>query len=102
MSVELEPGVAPPRLKLIDSDGEPLESHWHVLQIALLLNLVATYFRGRDDYYASGNMFIYYCVNQARKRFYRGPDFFYVNGASRLPLRRYWCVWEEGGRYPDV
>jgi Uma2 family endonuclease len=101
MSVDLEPVVRRPRVKLIDSDGEPLESDWHVLQIGLLRNIVAYHFQGREDYYAAGNMFVYYCVEQARKRHYRGPDFFFVNGASRLPLRRYWCVWQEGGRYPN-
>jgi Uma2 family endonuclease len=79
-----------------------LESHWHVLQIALLIEVVTHHLQGRDDYYAGGNMFLYYSEEQARNRDYRGPDFFYVNGANRLPMRPYWAVWQEGGRYPDV
>jgi hypothetical protein len=39
---------------------------------------------------------------QARSRDYRGPDFFYVDGVNRLPLRPFWAVWQEGGRYPDL
>ena len=102
MSIEIEPQVALPNVSLVETDGVPLESHWHVLQIGLLIELLAYWFRDRNDYYASGNMFIYFSEEQARNREYRGPDFFYVDGASRLPLRPYWAVWQEGGRYPDV
>jgi Uma2 family endonuclease len=92
MSVETRPHVALPAVPLAETDGVPLESHWHVLQIGLLIELLAHRFRGRDDYYAGGNMFLYYSEEQAGNRDYRGPDFFYVDGASRLPLRRYWAV----------
>jgi Uma2 family endonuclease len=102
MSVGTEPQVVLPNVVLVETDGEPLESHWHVLQIAMLIDLVACWFRGRDDYYAGGNMFLYFSEEQARNRDYRGPDFFYVDGANRLPLRPYWAVWQEGGRYPDL
>jgi Uma2 family endonuclease len=102
MSTETEPQAVLPKVQLVETDGVPLESHWHVLQIALLLDLVAYRLRDRNDYYAGGNMFIYFSEEQARNRDYRGPDFFYVDGASRLPLRPYWAVWQEGGRYPDL
>jgi Uma2 family endonuclease len=102
MSIATEPQVALPNVPLVETDGVPLESHWHVLQIALLIELLAYWFRDRDDYYAGGNMFLYFSEEQARNRDYRGPDFFYVDGASRLPLRPYWAVWQEDGRYPDV
>lgn len=102
MSIEIEPQVALPNVPLAESDGEPLESHWHVLQIALLIELLAYRFRDRDDYYVGGNMFIYFSEEQARNKDYRGPDFFYVDGVNRLPMRRYWAVWLEDGRYPDV
>jgi Uma2 family endonuclease len=92
-----------PPTDLIDSDGEPLESHWHVDEINLLCDVVHCHFQQRDDFYAGGNMFIYFNRQQARDRDYRGPDFFFVNGkVSRTPMRRYWAVWDEGGRYPDV
>ncbi len=102
MSIETDSQVALPQVQLVETDGIPLESHWHVLQIALLIELLAYWFRGRDDYYVGGNMFIYFSEEQARNRDYRGPDFFYVAGVNRLPLRPYWAVWQEGGRYPDV
>jgi Uma2 family endonuclease len=102
MSVVTGPQVPLPNVQLVETDGMPLESHWHVLQIPLLLELVAYWFRDRNDYYAGGNMFLYFSEEQARNRDYRGPDFFYVDGASRLPLRPFWAVWLEGGRYPDL
>jgi Uma2 family endonuclease len=101
MSVQTEPQVVLPKVQLVETDGEPLESHWHFLQIILPLDLIAYRLRDRNDYYAGGNMFIYYSEEQARNRAYRGPDFFYVDGVSRSPLRPYWAVWQEGGRYPD-
>jgi Uma2 family endonuclease len=102
MATDVKPEVTAPKVRLIESDGEPLESHWHVFQIQLLLDSIAYHFRDRNDYYAGGNMFIYYSVEQARTRRYRGPDFFFVEGINRLPMRRYWCVWQEDGRYPDL
>jgi Uma2 family endonuclease len=102
MSVGPEPPIVLPKVQLVETDGVPLESHWHVLQIALLLELVAYWLRDRNDYYAGGNMLIYFSEEQARNRDYRGPDFFYVDGANRLPLRPFWAVWQEGGRYPDL
>src|SRR5438132_12388437 len=102
MSVEAEPPVALPKLPLVATDGVPLETHWHVLQIALLIELLAYRFRDRDDYYAGGNMFVYYSEEQARNRDYRGPDFFFVDGVDGLKQREWWAVWQEDGRYPDL
>jgi Uma2 family endonuclease len=91
-----------PKVELLETDGEPLESDWHRLEITLLVEAVKYRWRDRSDFYAGGNMFIYFDEEQARKRSFRGPDFFFVQGAKRTPLRRYWVVWQEGGRYPDV
>jgi Uma2 family endonuclease len=102
MSLGVETEVTVPNVPLAETDGVPLESHWHVLQISLLIELVEFKFRNRTDYYIGGNTFIYFSEEQARNKDYRGPDFFYVDGVSRLPLRPYWVVWQEGGRYPDV
>ena len=102
MATEVELPVPLPNVTLVESDGEPLESHWHVLEVALLIESLSYWFRDRNDFYVGGNMFIYFSEEQARNRDYRGPDFFYVDGVNRLPLRRYWAVWQEGGRYPDV
>jgi Uma2 family endonuclease len=102
MTTRLQTKVPLPKVKLRETDGEPLESSWHRAEIGLLLEVLAWLFRDRDDYYAGGNMFIYFNEEQARTWSYRGPDFFYVSGVARLPDRRYWVVWKEGGRYPDL
>jgi Uma2 family endonuclease len=87
---------------LDDSDGEPLETFWHVLQIPLLIEGIDAHRRGRRDYFCGGNMFIYFSAEQARNKDYRGPDCFLVNNVPREPMRRYWAVWLENFRYPDL
>jgi Uma2 family endonuclease len=79
-----------------------LETWWHRAAIALLVEAVSARFAGREDFFVGGNMFIYFSLEQARTRQYRGPDFFFVKDINRWPIRRYWAVWLEGGRYPDV
>jgi Uma2 family endonuclease len=91
-----------PDIELPCEDGEPLESHWHRLQINLLGDMLSQYWQGRTDFFAGGNMFVYYCLRQARTWSYRGPDFFVVLGVDGTRPRRSWIVWQEEGRYPDV
>ncbi len=40
-------------------------------------------------------------AEQARKRDFRGPDFYVVLGVPRHPTRRFWVTWLEGDRFPD-
>src|SRR5438067_1193027 len=102
MAAEIDT-VEAPDIELLEEDGEPLESAWHRAEINLLIESTDYHFRKRRDYYTGGNMFIYYCEEQARTLTYRGPDYFFIKGGSRrFPERRYWVVWREGGRYPDV
>ena len=91
-----------PQVELIETDGEPLESDWHRIAMNMLIDSVKYSLRHRDDFYVGGNMFIYFSEEQARNRDFRGPDFFFVDGVAQKPLRPYWAVWLEGGRYPDV
>ena len=91
-----------PQVELVDTDGEPMESEWHRLAMNLLIESVTHHLRQRDDFYVGGNMFLYFSEEQARNRDFWGPDFFFVEGIKREPLRPYWAVWLEGGRYPDV
>lgn len=91
-----------PDIELPYDDGEPLESHWHRLQINLLGEVLEQYWQARNDFFAGGNMFVYYSLTQARNRDDKGPDFFVVQGVDRYRPRRSWILWEEGGRYPDV
>jgi Uma2 family endonuclease len=96
-----------PRIKLLEGDGEPLESDWHVVQIHLLDELVRQLWSGRTDFFCGGNMFIYYSLRQARsvrrgRPLYKGPDFFVVKDVDGTKPRKYWSVWAEEGRYPDL
>jgi Uma2 family endonuclease len=91
-----------PKVELIESDGEPLETLWHFAAISLLMDAIHFHFRQRTNYFVGGNMFLYFSEAQARNRDYRGPDFFYVDQVDLLRRREWWAVWEEDGRYPDV
>jgi hypothetical protein len=90
-----------PQVELVGEDGEPLETVWHRPQIGLLIEITCSLFEGHDAF-AGGNHFIYFRVEQARHKDYRGPDYFYVSGVPRHRPRDYWAVWEAGGKYPNV
>jgi len=84
------------------SDEPPLETYQHLQQIILLLQSLEWLWRGRHDFFAAGNLTIYYSPNQKKSTDFRGPDFFVVLGTERRLDRKSWVVWQEGGRYPDV
>jgi Uma2 family endonuclease len=102
MVIKVEVPDFPPDEWLLSEDGENLESDWHRLEIGLLVELMRQNFAGREDFFAGGNMFIYFNEEQARNKDFRGPDFFFVWGAKPMPLRSHWTIWKEGGRYPNV
>jgi Uma2 family endonuclease len=83
-------------------DGVPLETNWHRLQINLLADNIRQLWPGRSDYFAGGNMFVYYSMGQVRNRDYKGPDFFVVKGVDGLKDRKSWIAWDEDGRLPNV
>ncbi len=83
------------------SDEPPLESELHLRQIIILLQSLEWLWRDRNDFYAAGNLTIYYSPNQKKSEDFRGPDFFVVLGAERK-TRKSWVVWEEDGQYPHV
>ncbi len=87
--------------KLEYSDGEPMDSDWERMAIALLIDSTRYFFRARNDFYCAGDMFIYY-GKPARKRRCRGPDFYLVWGVDPTELRKSWVQWEENGRLPNV
>ncbi len=102
-----------------------METHYHFLQMVLFLELVRYRMMelGHRDFFAAGDMFVYYSEEQARavaeeerqlilfengarakrpkKLAYRGPDAFLVKGAADHE-RESWVVWEENGRFPDL
>ncbi|MBN3958511.1 Uma2 family endonuclease [Nostoc sp. NMS8] len=83
------------------SDEPPLESDLHREQIDLLIHLLKLWWRERQDFYASGNLTIYYSPNQKKSEHFRGPDFFVVLGTQKKD-RKSWVVWQEDGKYPNL
>jgi Uma2 family endonuclease len=97
----------------IYSDEPPLETDLHLNQIFLLLNSLGLLWKHRNDFYAAGNLSIYYDpaaltlpINGTRterkklKKF-RGPDVFVVLDTERRD-RKSWVVWQENYKYPNV
>jgi Uma2 family endonuclease len=83
------------------SDEPPLESELHLRQIILLLQCLEQLWQDRNDFYAAGNLTIYYSPHQRKAENFRGPDFFAVLDTQRK-TRKSWVVWEEDGKYPHV
>jgi Uma2 family endonuclease len=103
-TAELDPPIIlpPTAAELPTEDGVPLESPWHRAEINLLLEALDYHWQERDDYYAGGNMYVYFSIQQVRNQDYRGPDFYVVTGVDGRKPREAWVVWEEDGRYPDL
>ncbi len=97
----LEEAPTPP-VDLIFDDGEPLESNRHRIGMNVLIDSLNQAFATRNDFFAGGNMFIYYSTEKVKNRDFRGPDFFVVLDIDGSYPRQAWVVWEENGRYPDV
>jgi Uma2 family endonuclease len=117
MLAELEALTA----QLPGDDGRPMEYRRHRSQISLLFSVLEYAWRMLHDFFAGGNMFVYYSTAQGRRVIhevayennggeppppgppaYRGPDFFVVKGIDGSYLRQKWVAWEEEGRYPDL
>jgi len=101
-------------LDLPGDDGEPMENERERIQINLGLESLDQVWADREDFYAGGNMFVYYSLAQARtvlaeladpgrqRTAFRGPDLFVVLDVDGSYRRQKWVVWEEEGRYPDL
>ena len=83
------------------SDEPPLETELHLRQIILLFKCLEWLWRDRNDFYAAGNLTIYYSQNKRKTEDFRGPDFFVVLDTERK-TRKSWVVWDEDGKYPHV
>lgn len=91
--------VAPPGD--LESDEPEMESYLHLIQMLLLLDTLELFWSHRTDFFAAGNLTIYFSPRQLKSEKFRGPDFFVVLGTEKKP-RKSWTVWEEDGRYPNV
>ncbi|NEU75860.1 Uma2 family endonuclease [Hassallia byssoidea VB512170] len=83
------------------SDEPPLESELHLRQIILLLQSLELWWENRNDFYAAGNLTVYYSPRQRKSEEFKGPDFFVVLDTERK-IRKSWVVWEEDGKYPNL
>ena len=91
-----------PPQNLPEEDDQNLESNWHRDAMILLIELIRALFQGRTDFFVGGNMFIYFDAEQARNRYFRGPDVFLVKDVDGTRQRGTWTVWNECGRYPNL
>jgi Uma2 family endonuclease len=85
----------------IFSDEPPLETALHLEQIILLLTSLELFWDDRNDFFAAGNLTIYYSLRQVKSRDSRGPDFFVVLDTERRP-RKSWAVWQENHKFPNI
>ena len=99
MPAEVEDIIIPPWD--LWSDEPPLESDLHREQIELLLACLKLWWRERTDFYATGNLTIFFSPEHITTRDFRGPDFFVVLGEENKP-RKSWVLWAEQGKYPHV
>ena len=83
------------------SNEPPVETELHLEQIMLLIKSLKWLWKERNDFYAVGNLSIYYSPHQKKSKDVRGPDFFVVLGTERK-TRKSWVVWEENGKYPNL
>lgn len=67
----------------------------HRIGINVLINLLLVAYAGRNDYFAGGNMFLYYSRTQVKNRYFRSPDFFVVLDVDGTRSRQGWAVWGE-------
>lgn len=82
------------------SDEPPFETELHLRQIILLFKCLEWLWRDRTDFYAAGNLTIYYSLSKRKSEDFQGPDFFVVLDTERK-TRKSWMVWEEEGKYPN-
>ena len=108
-SLKAHPELAVLTMDLPDSDGELMENEREQFQMLLLRDSLEQYWRGRQDFYMGGNMFVYYSTEQARqilaeeadparpRRAFRGPDLFVVLHVDGSFRQQKWVVWDEAG-----
>jgi Uma2 family endonuclease len=114
--------------ELVTADGVPMDKPIHRKQMNLFISLICSRMSelGRADYFAGGDMFVYYSVEQAeavaeeerqlalfeagelseepKKTAFRGPDVFLVQNVEGEHERQRdaWVAWQEGDRLPDL
>ncbi|MEB3292725.1 MAG: Uma2 family endonuclease [Synechococcales bacterium] len=92
--------LPPTQDELPCSDGIPMETERHNLQMRILIDGLLPWLALRQDGYIGGNMFIYYSLRQVKNQDFRGPDVFVVLDVPKGE-RKSWICWEED-KVPDV
>lgn len=92
--------LPPTQDQLPCDDGIPMETQRHKLQMDLLIDTLMPWLAQRSDGYVSGNMFVYFSLEQVRNQDFRGSDVFVVLDVPKKE-RKSWVVWEEG-KAPNV
>jgi Uma2 family endonuclease len=57
------------------SDEPPLETHLHLQQLLLLLKCLNWFWQDRDNYFATGNLTVYYSPRQLKSEDFNWPRF---------------------------
>lgn len=83
------------------SQEPQMETDLHVRQMMLLISCLDWLWSDRQNFFASGNLTIYFSPKQIKSQDFRGPDFFVVLDTERRS-RKSWVVWEEDGKYPNL
>ena len=82
------------------SDGKPMaETDVHRKDMVDLIATLDDYFATDPQVYVSGNLLLFYEEGNRRKHI--APDVLVVRGVPKLPLRKYYLLWEEG-QGPDL
>jgi Uma2 family endonuclease len=77
-----------------ETDGKPMgETETHIREIMRLIQTLDGAFEHRPDVYVGGDLLVYY--EEGNPRRFVVPDVFVAIGASKLPQRRIWKLWEE-------
>jgi Uma2 family endonuclease len=88
----------------LESNEPPLETTLHLQQMLLLIKVLEWWWRhhlGVNDFFAAGNITIFFSQRQSKLEDFRGPDFFVVRNTENR-MRDSWVVWEEDGKYPNL
>jgi Uma2 family endonuclease len=82
-------------------DGKPVgETPTHRDNLLYLIEMLRDWYAKNDDVYISGNMFLYY--EEGNKHKHVSPDVFVVHGVPKAAPLRYYAIWEQGERGPDL
>lgn len=82
-----------------ETDDMPMpDNDQQFIPVTDALSALRYHFSDRDDVYVSGNLFVYYRMNDNRTRL--APDVFAVVGGTYKGMRDSWITWREG-KVPD-